>query len=85
MSPSFGCSIGPAISVSFRDHPLVVVALPSKTTLSLVVVLLSFTTPCMGRKYVNGVGSNISSEVQILIRSMLAAGIVQETFAGEAG
>ena len=45
-----GCRVGPTMSVSFSERPVDVLALVSNTTLVLVVVLLSFSTECIGRK-----------------------------------
>ena len=41
--------VGPTRSVSFRDMPVEDLADASNTTLTLVVVLCSFRTACMGR------------------------------------
>ena len=45
---SRGYKVGPEIRVSVRDTPLVALADASNTTRSLVVVLDSFTAPCIG-------------------------------------
>ena len=48
MSVRFGYRVGPTIKVSLKEMPEVVRAEASKTTLNLVVVLLSLMTECMG-------------------------------------
>ena len=48
MSCSVGCKVGPTSKMSLREEPLLLLALPSNTSLYLVLLLDSLVTACMG-------------------------------------
>ena len=61
-----GCSVGPVARISLREVPVDVGQLPSKTTLSLVVLEDDLYTACIGRWKVlaTGVQSSLGLDAQ---------------------